>query len=130
MPLPNHSAEFVTVDTGNREEFATGSVRDSRTGKGRYDLIPPGPIKRLAKLYERGAVKYGDRNWLKGQPLSRTADSMLRHAFAYLAGERTEDHLAAVVFNAFALMEYEAMLADGRLPKEFDDLPVRNKEMK
>lgn len=51
--------EFDAVtDSGVREEFATGSRRDSRDGKGRYDLIPPIPMKRLARHYENGAKKY------------------------------------------------------------------------
>jgi len=98
---------FETKDSGQREEFSTGSRRDVRTGKGRYDLLPPGPMKRLAQLYERGAEKYGEGNWEKGQPVSRLMDSLIRHAFNYLEGEKTEDHMAAVAWNAFAVMYME-----------------------
>lgn len=91
-------------DSGKREEFDSGSRRDTRTGKGRYDLLPPKCIARVAKHYENGAVKYGDRNWEKGQPSSRYMDSLLRHAFRYLDGERDEDHLSAVVWNAMGVM--------------------------
>jgi len=35
-------AEFDAVrDSGKREEFDTGSRRDTRQGKGRYDLLSP-----------------------------------------------------------------------------------------
>lgn len=96
---------FDTVkDSGKREEFATGSVRDTQDGKGRYDLIPVGPLKRLSKHYENGAKKYGDRNWEKGQPSSRYYSSAMRHLTNYMAGDRSEDHLAAVAWNAFAMM--------------------------
>lgn len=116
--------EFTSVkDSGERREFSTGSVRDVRTGKGRYDLIPPGPLLRLAKHYENGAVKYGDRNWEKGQPLSSYADSMLRHCQKYLAGDRSEDHLAAIPWNAFAIIFTEEMLRLGKFPPEFNDMP-------
>ncbi|HUS51203.1 MAG TPA: dATP/dGTP diphosphohydrolase domain-containing protein, partial [Candidatus Paceibacterota bacterium] len=72
--------EFKEVkDSGKRQDFDTGSRRDTRDGKGRYDLLPVRAIKRLAKHYENGAKKYGDRNWEKGQPLSRYLDSALRH---------------------------------------------------
>lgn len=111
-------------DSGERREFSTGSVRDVRTGKGRFDLIPPYPLRRLAKHYENGARKYGDRNWEKGQPVSSYIDSMLRHGQDYLSGDRSEDHLAAVVWNAFAAMFTEEMIRHGKLPKKFDDLPV------
>jgi hypothetical protein len=58
-------------------------------------------------LYARGAKKYGDRNWQKGIPDERVYASLLRHAYAAIQGDITEDHLAAVVFNAFALMYYQ-----------------------
>lgn len=110
-------------DSGERREFTTGSVRDIRTGKGRYDLIPPYSLRRLAKHYENGAVKYGDRNWEKGQPVSSYIDSMLRHSQDYLSGDRSEDHLAAVAWNAFAAMYTVEMVRLKRLPAEFDDMP-------
>jgi hypothetical protein len=115
-------AEFITKDSGQREEFDTGSRRDSREGKGRYDLLPPEAIRRLAQLYERGAAKYGDRNWEKGQPVSRYLDSLLRHVFNYLEGETTEDHLAAAAWNAFGAMVTEDRARSGRLPSDLDDL--------
>lgn len=96
---------YITKDGGEREQFASGSVRDSQRGKPRYDLIPTGPLRRLAELYARGAEKYGERNWEKGQPDDRIVASLLRHIYAHLDGsDPKEDHLAAVVFNAFALM--------------------------
>jgi hypothetical protein len=90
-------------DSGERQEFETGSRRDTRKGKGRFDLLPADCIKRLAQHYENGAEKYGDNNWKLGQPSSRYIDSGLRHFFAYLHGDRSEDHLMAVVFNAFGI---------------------------
>jgi hypothetical protein len=90
-------------DSGARESFSTGSVRDTRAGKGRFDLIPVGPLKRLAKHYENGANKYGDHNWELGQPSSRYYDSAMRHLISYMAGDRSEDHPAAIAWNAFAI---------------------------
>lgn len=49
--------EYATKDSGCRQVFATGSQRDSRVGKGRYDLISPIALRRLAQLCERGAAK-------------------------------------------------------------------------
>ena len=62
--------DFVTKDSGERRQFNTGAQRDVVTDKGRYDLISPIMIERLAKLLQRGAEKYNDRNWEKGMPLS------------------------------------------------------------
>lgn len=108
---------YETKDSGTRESFETGAVRDSRIGKGRFDLVPPLPMRRLAQLYERGASKYCDWNWSKGMPFSRFLDSAERHLNDYKAGLRDEDHLAAVVFNAFSMMHQEVMAPD------LDDLP-------
>jgi len=113
---------YKTKDSGEREQFKTGSQRDTRVGKGRYDLLPPRAIRRLAQLYERGAIKYDDRNWEKGQPLSRMMDSLIRHAFQVLEGEDTEDHLAAVAWNALGIAEIQERIKLGILPKELDDL--------
>jgi len=119
--------EFDEVkDSGERQEFETGSKRDTRDGKGRFDLIPPYALTRLARHYENGAKKYGDRNWEKGQPLARYLDSMIRHAYKFLGGSREEDHLAAVAWNALAYIETENRINQGILPKELDDIePVR-----
>lgn len=109
-------------DSGAREEMATGSVRDSRAGKGRYDLLPPMAIRRLAQHYENGAAKYGDNNWQKGQPVSRYLDSMLRHGFALAEGKTDEDHAAAVIWNAIGIMWTRGEVDAGRLPPELDDV--------
>lgn len=116
-------------DSGARRSFDTGSVRDIRTGKGRYDLISPIALKRLAKHYENGAVKYGDRNWEKGQPLASYMDSLIRHAYVFMAGDRSEDHLAAIAWNAFAVMHTQMMIKESKLPKTFNDLPKAIEEL-
>lgn len=45
----------VVKDSGARQEFASGSVRDTRKGKGRYDLVTPIGLSVIAgaKPYER-----------------------------------------------------------------------------
>lgn len=99
--------KYVTKDSGNRESFTSGAVCDTREGKGRFDLIPAGPLSRLAGVYERGAAKYSDNNWKKGIPMSRRLDSAFRHLNQYKGGDRSEDHLAQAAWNCFALMWYE-----------------------
>ncbi len=64
-------------------------------------------MKRVAEMYMRGADKYGESNWEKGMPTSRILASLLRHIEAYRCGDREEDHLAAVVWNALALIHFE-----------------------
>lgn len=99
--------EYVTKDSGEREDFTSGARRDTQEGKPRYDLIPPAPLERLADLYTRGAEKYGPHNWTKGMPVSRYQASLERHLQQWKAGDTEEDHLAAVVWNAFAIMHFQ-----------------------
>ena len=85
--------KYITKDSGKREKHKTGAVRDIRSGKGRYDLISPLAVNRVAGVYERGSIKYNDRNWEKGMPIGRYLDSALRHTFQYIEGKRDEDQL-------------------------------------
>jgi hypothetical protein len=124
-------AEFSAVkDSGKRQDFSTGSKRDTRDGKGRFDLIPTIPMRRLARHYENGAVKYGDRNWEKGQPLSRYLDSCERHLMAVKEGKEDEDHQSAVIWNMFAFMHTLEMVRAGVFPKELNDMEKVWEEMK
>lgn len=109
-------------DSGQRTNFSTGSRRDVRTGKGRYDLIPPYFIKRLAQHLENGAVKYGDRNWELGQPLSVYLDSALRHLFNVADMQVDEDHPSAAVWNVMAFIHTVEAVRKGLLPEELDDI--------
>lgn len=122
LPKSMGDVRFVTKGSGDKQQFATGSQRDSQAGKGRYDLLPPEAIRRYAQLLARGAERYGDKNWELGQPFSRVVSSMLRHAFQAAAGQNDEDHLAAVMFNAAALITFQERIASGDLPAELNDL--------
>ncbi len=119
-------AQGVTIkDSGARQQFDTGSVRDIREGKGRFDLLPVLPLRRLARHFEAGAAKYGDNNWRLGQPLGRFYDSAFRHLLSYWEGQGEEDHLAGAIWNLVALMDTEARIHAGELPVELDDHPRR-----
>jgi hypothetical protein len=99
--------EYVTKDSGQREEFSTGMRRDLQEGKTRYDLIIPkmmivSMFQRWADLMTRGAIKYGERNWEKAgteEELERYYASAFRHFMQWYTGETDEDHAAAVFFN-------------------------------
>lgn len=109
--------KFVLKDSGKRGKFDSGMVRDARVGKGRYDLISPFALERIARVYEKGSIKYEDRNWEKGSPFSRTLDSALRHVVQYMMGMRDEDHLAQAAWNIMAIMHLEQTMP------HLDDMP-------
>ena len=113
--------KYITKDSGQREEYTTGAKRDVQANKGRYDLISPVALRRLAGVLERGSVKYGDRNWEKGIPMSRCLSSALRHLFQYSEGMRDEDHLAQAMWNVMAMIHFE------ETKPELNDLPKETK---
>jgi hypothetical protein len=104
---------YVTKDSGVREEYPTGMRRDTQEGKPRYDLIDASFKKRWAELMMRGAEKYGEDNWRLAETVeewSRFRASGARHMEQHLAGDRDEDHAAAVAFNLAAEAYVESRL--------------------
>lgn len=106
-------------DSGTRREFASGAVRDVQEGKGRLDLLPACAILRVARHFEKGALKYDERNWEKGIPVHSFIDSALRHLMKYLDGETDEDHLCAAAWNCLCAMWTEEKRPD------LQDIPAR-----
>lgn len=108
------TVDFETKDSGEREEYVSGMRRDIQSGKPRFDLllVDDQPydrqfLTRFARLLERGAEKYGERNWQlanSNEELVRFKASAHRHFMQWSCGESDEDHMAAVAFN---LMAYE-----------------------
>lgn len=113
----------IIKDSGKRQDFGTGSVRDIQDGKGRFDLLPMFAEEELAKHFEGGARKYGSRNWEKGQPLSRYLDSCRRHLNKAARGQNDEPHLIAAAWNIMCLIDTKKRIEIGLLPKELNDLP-------
>lgn len=100
--------ETVIKDSGQRTQFydkngCEMAVRDMHDGKGRFDLLPMCVLMRLARHYEAGSLKYGDRNWEKGIPCHSYADSAMRHIVKYMDGWKDEDHLIAAIWNLCGL---------------------------
>lgn len=92
--------------------FSTGALRDTAIGKAPMDLLPWDLLPRLANWYGKGAEKYGRNNWRLGQKKSHTFSSLIRHAVKYKLGQTDEDHLSAVIWNAFSLMNVDEYFKD------------------
>jgi len=110
-------------DSGHRQEFATGAVRDTAEGKPRPDLVSPFAMRRLGAWLEQGAAKYSEHNWERGIPIARCLASLYRHLLAYQAGDSDEDHAAAIMCNAMFIIHMEEMINRGVLPADLDDRP-------
>lgn len=97
--------KYETKDSGQRIKYKSGFNRDVQEGKPRYDLIPPHLLKRLAELYARGAVKYGENNYQKAnspEEYQRFVASAFRHFEQWRAGEQDEDHAMGTIWNILA----------------------------
>ena len=117
--MPEFLEKQKLADSGERISYGEHkAIREPNIGKGRYDLISPFAMKRIALHYQRGAEKYYDRNWEKGIPFSRYVDSAKRHLDQYVMGAEDEDHLAAACWNLMAIMHHQEL---GQM--ELDDMP-------
>ena len=120
---PQDTRKFITKDSGKREEFDSGMVRDTQDSKPRFDLLVPLGVPysdqfltRVAELLGRGAEKYSERNWEKARgsaELDRFKSSAYRHFLQWLTDESDEDHAAAVVFNLLAYETTKWKMANG-----------------
>ena len=110
---------YTTKDSWERQSFDTGMVRDTQDNKPRIDLISPFFLKRLGLLLARWASKYNERNRELGCDFQRLTASMMRHATQRMEWDTTEDHLAAVCFNAMAIIHFQET---GRT--ELDNMPT------
>lgn len=108
----NHDAETVAI-------HETGAKRSNDADEHRFDLIPQRMLERVAKVMAKGCQKYGAHNWKKGFSWSSICNHLLRHAFLYLIGDKTEDHLAHMVCNLGFLIEFETT------HPELNDIPSR-----
>jgi len=95
--------EFKIKDSGARESFDSGMVRDVEDDKLDYLLLRDGPMyERDAAHLTKGARKYGRSNWLLASSQAeyeRFQRSAARHFEQWLRGDRDEDHAAACRFN-------------------------------
>lgn len=98
--VPN---DFVIKDSGKRDSFEGGMVRDTAEGKINWALVADGPmLKRWAQHLTTGAKKYVVRNWMLAAgevELERARQSAFRHFMQYYNGDVDEDHASAVFFN-------------------------------
>lgn len=82
-----------------RHKFATGAERSADRDKERWDLISPVGLRALARTYAEGAAKFGACNWENGMPVTDLLNHGIAHIYAFLNGDRSEDHLGHAAWN-------------------------------
>lgn len=99
---------YEVKDSGKRQNFESGMVRDAGDGQIDYMTILDGPMfDRWAEHLTKAKKKYPDvtpgvANWTLAdgaKELVRFKQSAFRHFRKYLRGDTDEDHAAAIFFN-------------------------------
>lgn len=65
----------------------------------RYDLLDPKSMFEMTKVLSEGAEKYGEDNWRKIS-IEDHLNHMIIHAYAYLAGDKSDEHLSHIMCRA------------------------------
>lgn len=65
----------------------------------RFDLIDAKALFKMAEVLHEGAKKYGEDNW-RLIPIEEHLNHMIMHAYAYLAGDRSDEHLSHIMCRA------------------------------
>lgn len=100
----------------------TGAVRAAaHSEQVRYDLLLSNDVamRRLAETFAEGFKKYGPDNWKRGFPVSELWAHAFIHLIKWIAGDKTEDHLAHACWNFMAIMWQEEN------KPELQDFPLR-----
>jgi hypothetical protein len=89
--------------------FTSGASSSERCV--RYDLLPREFLYRVAKRWDDGAIKHGERNCMLGihdrDYVVDRINHLQEHLNAFLSGDTTDDNLAAMGWGISFLMEVE-----------------------
>lgn len=97
-------------------------------GKLKWSLVDFKSLESMVKVLEYGAKKYGKNNWKKGFPQEEIIESMLRHIFAFLNGEKLDKesglpHTGHIMCNAMFL---EFMENKGKNENNYEAIKTTN----
>lgn len=111
-PLDHIAAFVLDGDTDHllaaARSFAVATSTDAMT-----------VVLNLARHFEDGAAKYGERNWERGIPTHCYIDSAVRHYLKHMRGDTDEPHDRAFLWNIVC-----CIWTIRHLP-EMDDIPHR-----
>lgn len=93
--------------------MSEGEGRKDDAEKPRMELIPPEAIVAMADILTFGAKKYSVRNWETGMAWGRVFGALMRHLWAWWAGEKADketgrSHLWHALCCVAFLVAYEA----------------------
>jgi hypothetical protein len=127
-----HNAKITGIkDSGKRQVFASGAMRDPSEGKIKWSRVTFGPmLRRWAQHLTTAEAKYPDPkpgvpnfSLIEGEEeYLRYKESALRHFMSWFYDESDEDHAAAVFFNINGVEIIKAKRFGKPLPTWRDEL--------
>jgi hypothetical protein len=72
----------------------------------RFDLLDARAMFRVAEIHAYGAQKYGENNWRKIGTRDHV-NHAIAHMYAYLLGDRSDDHLGHALCRAMFAVAME-----------------------
>ena len=87
--------------------FESGSKRDNDSDKPLTANLTAYTRLRYGYHMRKNANRYGKGNWELGQPDVVLLESIDRHLCQHMIGDRSEDHLSAMIFGIVMLMQNE-----------------------
>jgi hypothetical protein len=103
--------DYKVQDSGKRQDFETGAVRDTNEGKGRFDLISPVGMRLLAEDYN---YKWQDGSFSTSALLNET----LFDVNLYMEGFRDVNYLTRAAGRCMASAHIECMAFNGLMDKK------------
>ena len=105
----NRSNRITTVVSPDAERTTNKKGGSQSHIPVRFDLIDGKAIFAMAAVLHEGAEKYGANNWRKID-IEDHLNHLIMHAYAWLSGDRTDDHLSHI--------QCRAMFANGAYLQE------------
>jgi len=125
-------------DSGARQEYSSGMVREPEGQRERFDLILPLTqpydttlLYRWANVLTAGCVKYSSRNWEKANSVEeyqRFKASAWRHFIKFMSGRTDEDHAASLLFNINGMVYLQQKLNLDGLGNQIQEKELPNIE--
>ena len=99
-------------------KFKTGAIRDNDTTKPDFiETVSWTAFRKFGEYMTSKKSRYGAGNFKKGIPIESYEQSLVRHIQKYLENkyengnqEKNEDHISAIVFNAFGILHEQERL--------------------
>lgn len=86
----------------------------------RFDLVDGKAMFAMAAVLHEGACKYGANNW-RGITIEDHLNHLIMHAYAYLSGDRSDEHLSHIMCRAMFAQAVEITEQE----KQAEIIPIR-----